>query len=411
MGVSSLTAVFAVVCHIATAAYVDYKGDTVLRVNVNSEDQLKKITTLDQQYDIWHEARHVGDHADVHVPKAKVKEFHAWLQSGDYDFRVMVADVGRLIHDQREEIARRPRDPKALDRYRTLSEVEEYMFETAAAFPDLVEVTQIAESYEGRPIYVMKISTGGADKPVFWADSGIHSREWVAPATTLYYIDQLVNGYGEDAEITEMLNSYDFYILPVFNVDGYEYTWSDDRLWRKTRSPNSGSACVGTDPNRNWDFMWNTVNAGGPCTQTFPGDAAFSEVEVRGVAAFMGNLDIKVVLAIHAYGQMYLMPWGYTSEPNPDFDEQKQLCDDANLALRAVHGQVYRCDSLQPLVGPNSGGSIDYTYGALEIKYSYGVELRDTGTYGFILPENQIIPTAEENWAALKVFALRALDG
>ena len=30
-----------------------------------------------------------------------------------------------------------------------------------------------------------------------------------------------------------------------------------DRMWRKTRTPNIGSACIGTDGNRNWDFMWN----------------------------------------------------------------------------------------------------------------------------------------------------------
>ena len=39
------------------------------------------------------------------------------------------------------------------------------------------------------------------------------------------------------------------YILPVANPDGYEYT-KTDRFWRKTRSPNEGSICIGTDPNR-----------------------------------------------------------------------------------------------------------------------------------------------------------------
>ncbi len=45
-------------------------------------------------------------------------------------------------------------------------------------------------------------------------------------------------------------------IMPIVNVDGYAYTWSDDRMWRKTRKPNSKSNCVGTDPNRNWAFHW-----------------------------------------------------------------------------------------------------------------------------------------------------------
>ncbi|XP_043980130.1 carboxypeptidase A4 isoform X2 [Gambusia affinis] len=48
-----------------------------------------------------------------------------------------------------------------------------------------------------------------------------------------------------------------------------------------------------------------------------------------------------------------------------------------------------------------SGGSIDWSYD-VGIKYSFAFELRDTGRYGFILPANQIIPTASETWLALK---------
>lgn len=32
--------------------------------------------------------------------------------------------------------------------------------------------------------------------------------------------------YGKDAKITDIVDSYTWYILPVFNVDGYEYTWT-----------------------------------------------------------------------------------------------------------------------------------------------------------------------------------------
>ncbi len=46
------------------------------------------------------------------------------------------------------------------------------------------------------------------------------------------------------------------------------------------------------------------------------------------------------------------------------------------------------------------GITIDWTY-EQGIKYSYTFELRDTGRYGFLLPANQIIPTAEETWLAL----------
>ena len=53
--------------------------------------------------------------------------------------------------------------------------------------------------------------------------------------------------------------------------------------------------------------------------------------------------------------------------------------------------------------GPSSGSSADYTYAVADIKFSYGVELRDTGDFGFVLPPDQIIPTSEESFEGLKV--------
>ena len=51
---------------------------------------------------------------------------------------------------------------------------------------------------------------------------------------------------------------------------------------------------------------------------------------------------------------------------------------------------------------PASGGSEDWTYGELGVKYSFSVELRDEGQYGFLLPADQIIPTGEETFEGLK---------
>lgn len=57
------------------------------------------------------------------------------------------------------------------------------------------------------------------------------------------------------------------------------------------------------------------------------------------------------------------------------------------------------------LADKNSGGSKDYTYGVLKIKYSFALELRDRGKYGFLLPANQIIPTAQEAFQGIKAMA------
>ena len=55
---------------------------------------------------------------------------------------------------------------------------------------------------------------------------GIHSREWISPATNIYIAYALLSNYSKDPTITQFVDQFDYYILPVFNVDGYVYTWT-----------------------------------------------------------------------------------------------------------------------------------------------------------------------------------------
>ena len=51
-----------------------------------------------------------------------------------------------------------------------------------------------------------------------------------------------------------------------------------------------------------------------------------------------------------------------------------------------------------------SGGSPDWARGVAGIKFPFLIELRDKGDYGFLLPAEQIEPTALESWAGIKVW-------
>ena len=70
-----------------------------------------------------------------------------------------------------------------------------------------------------------------------------------------------------------------------------------------------------------------------------------------------------------------------------------------------VHQKTYDVGCIPCLLYIASGGSMDWALGEAGIPYPYGMELRDTGRYGFILPPDQIIPTGEETWAFHKTAA------
>lgn len=97
-------------------------------------------------------------------------------------------------------------------------------------------------SYEGREIPAIIIGSGS--KVIFF-ECGIHSREWVTIAFGTWLSNKLLT----DDSLAPLLGNYKFIIVPVLNVDGFVFTHTSNRLWRKTRSRQIWG-CRGVDPNR-----------------------------------------------------------------------------------------------------------------------------------------------------------------
>ena len=100
------------------------------------------------------------------------------------------------------------------------------LFDYADAHPGLVTVESIGKSHEGRDIWLATLTntaTGAAsDKPAFWADGNIHAAELTASTAVLYFLHQLVTGYGTDAQVTQLLDTRTLYLCPRLNPDGAE---------------------------------------------------------------------------------------------------------------------------------------------------------------------------------------------
>lgn len=131
--------------------------------------------------------------------------------------------------------------------YHRLSDIHGYLDYLAETYPNLCSVKTIGSSIEGRPLKLLKISSSSSAKRAAWVDGGIHAREWISPSTVTYIINQFVSNYESEPSYVKEI---DWYFLPVLNPDGYEYSHTTDRLWRKNRR--FGIGCAGTDLNRNF---------------------------------------------------------------------------------------------------------------------------------------------------------------
>ncbi|XP_006158885.1 LOW QUALITY PROTEIN: carboxypeptidase A2 [Tupaia chinensis] len=424
--------------------------------------------------DFWKLPTMPGETVHIRVPFVNVQAVKVFLEAQGIAYSIMIEDVQLLLDQENEEMLfnqRRERNGNFnFGAYHTLEEISQEMENLVAEYPSLVSQVNIGSSFENRPMNVLKFSTGGdkpaiwldagiharewvtqatalwtagahavghshvshshcctcfgqfstgGDKPAIWLDAGIHAREWVTQATALWTANKIASDYGKDPSITSLLDTMDIpardtmeiFLLPVTNPDGYVFSQTKNRMWRKTRSKVSGSLCVGVDPNRNWDAGFGGPGASKqPCSDSYHGPSANSEVEVKSIVDFIkSHGKVKAFITIHSYSQLLMFPYGYTCSKPDNFDELNEVAQKAAKSVASLHGTQYKVGPICSVIYQASGGSIDWAYD-FGIKYSFAFELRDTGRYGFLLPANQILPTAEETWLGLKTIMEHVRD-
>jgi len=103
--------------------------------------------------------------------------------------------------------------------------MNEWMVRWSKEFPALVDLYQVAESYEGRPILQMTITNKNTgkhtDKPAAFFEGNRHSGEITSAESVMWLADHLLSSYGEDDEITRLVDNFTFYLRPLNNPDGH----------------------------------------------------------------------------------------------------------------------------------------------------------------------------------------------
>ncbi len=257
----------------------------------------------------------------------------------------------------------------------------------AAAHPSIVERLAIGKSYQGRTIWAVKISDNVAtdeNEPEVLFDGLTHSDEHMGLEMTLHIMHWLVDGYGTDSRVTNIVNSREIWIILAVNPDGAEYDISGGKFhfWRKNRQPNKGTTAIGTDLNRNFGYHWGIAEgrtSKNPLAITYMGPSAFSAPETRNVRDFLasrvvnGQQQIRTAITFHESGRLVMWPYGYTLKDIPS----DMTVDDHNaLAIIGKHMAAtngYRPEQASDLY-LTSGTTRDFEYGTYRI-FAYTFEM------------------------------------
>ncbi|MFP4556701.1 MAG: M14 family zinc carboxypeptidase [Bacteroidales bacterium] len=259
--------------------------------------------------------------------------------------------------------------------HHTYSELLDELDMMKDQFPDLISSRQpigSTNSVEGRPVYWVKISNNPEkeqDKPQVLYTALTHAREPISMQQMLYQMWYLLENYGNDPEITYLVDNLELLFIPCVNPDGYIYNETNNPdgggMWRKNRSTNSDET-QGVDLNRNFGYMWGYDDSGSSpngSSDTYRGPSAFSEPETQLIKQFCEERDIKLALNNHTYSDLLIYPWGFDNLLTPDsliFSNYAKLLTKEN---GYTYGTVYETLSYFA-----NGGSDDWFYGEQETK-------------------------------------------
>jgi len=260
-----------------------------------------------------------------------------------------------------------------------------------AAKPSIVDVFSIGKSYQGRAIWAAKISDNVAtdeNEPEILFDALHHAREHMTVEQALYTLHLLADNYASNAQVKNLVNGREVFIVFALNPDGGEYdltcTGSSHPpycAWRKHRQPNAGSSAIGTDLNRNYGYRWGCCggSSGSTSSITYRGPKAWSAPETRVLRDFVnsrvknGVQQIRAHVTLHTNGQLILWPYGYT-KTNIPVDMSVQDHDTfVAMGKRMASLNGYKAEQSSDLY-ITDGDQIDWMYGAHRV-FSFTWEL------------------------------------
>lgn len=350
------------------------------------------LHTLFDRLDVWHVEP--GQQTAVALVSPAQQQ---WLTRGNYPF------------SQETELTAALPDPCAIQTqadsgsipgyacYRTVAQTQTDLESLAEQYPDLAELNDIGNSWykirtwglAGSDIQALVLTNNQStdfEKGELVVMAAQHPRELATTEVATHFAELLLAGYGEDPDLTWLLDYNRIHIIPLVNPDGR--TWVEQGyLWRK--NTNSTNGCEfplhGVDLNRNGSFLWNHCNGCSSddiCSVFYRGDAAASEPETRAIETYLQTVFADqrgegyndpapedtngVFISLHSFGRLLFFPWEHSSTPAPNRDELRRL------GRKLGYFPDYKVCNPELCMYRFDGSTTDFAYGTLGVAaYTY----------------------------------------
>lgn len=342
----------------------------VLRISFESRNELRDVGRLDI-WEVHYEAE--GDRGYVVAQVSPAEQ--AWLAEEGY----AVSVDSRSFH---------PATIPDYPCYRTIAELYDDLQIVHADHADIVELIDIGDSFEGRDIWVARITNQAtpAPKPIFFLMANIHGRELITNEAAMVFIDHLTDNYGFDPDITWLVDHHEIHVAVSVNPDGHVKN-EPGRPWMNWRKNANSNFCTGSqyyegvDLNRNSSFAWSFCPPGGcssagECSEVFRGPSAASESETQAVENYVRTLfpdqrdepldaaapltTTGVFITLHAPGNLVMWPWGMLYDPAPNATELQALGE--KMATYNGYDPIQLSD-----LYPIDGATDNWAYGELGV--------------------------------------------
>jgi hypothetical protein len=269
----------------------------------------------------------------------------------------------------------------------------------------IAKLEQLGTTYQGRGLLALRLTAGArgvpdGQRPAVLYSSTQHAREWIAAEVNR----RLMNWYiarwkADDPAIKQLLQTTELWFVLVANPDGYQYTFDNERLWRKNLRDNNGDGQItvgdGVDPNRNFPNHFKYDEEGSSSitsSDTYRGPAANSEPETRAMKGLLDRIGFEFQVNWHSAGQWLLYSEGWQIA-TPTADDPIYFAMSGNLdrpAIRDFHPGLS-----SDVLYVTNGETTDYAHAAAGT-LAWTPELSEgCPNCGFVFPDDDALVQAE----------------